>query len=373
MIEIKNLCKRYGSNWAIKDLNFSVHRGEILGFLGPNGAGKSTTMNVITGYISSTSGSAKIDGHDIMDEPLQVKKLIGYLPENPPLYLDMTVIEYLDFASDLKLVNKTIKKQQIESVLELVKISDVRNRLINNLSKGYKQRVGLAQALIGNPLVLILDEPTAGLDPKQIIEMRNLIKSLGGERTIILSSHILPEVSAICDRIVIINKGQIAAIDTPENLISVFEPVSKVMITAKGDEEVVISEISKLEGVSNIRVIKKENDAVFSYEIDYDKNVDIKEKLFFALANIGVPIIEQKTISASLEDIFLQITTNEFISPKLDHKDNTEEFFEKDKLSVSDDEEHLEDDNLDVSDDEDHLENGNSSVSDDEDNLKGGL
>ena len=257
MIEIKNLCKRYGSNWAIKDLNFSVHRGEILGFLGPNGAGKSTTMNVITGYISSTSGSAKIDGHDIMDEPLQVKKLIGYLPENPPLYLDMTVIEYLDFASDLKLVNKTIKKQQIESVLELVKISDVRNRLINNLSKGYKQRVGLAQALIGNPLVLILDEPTAGLDPKQIIEMRNLIKSLGGERTIILSSHILPEVSAICDRIVIINKGQIAAIDTPENLISVFEPVSKVMITAKGDEEVVISEISKLEGVSILGLSRK--------------------------------------------------------------------------------------------------------------------
>ena len=206
MIEIKNVTKRFGQHLAVDNLNFTVNEGEILGFLGPNGAGKSTTMNIITGYISATEGTVTVDGYDILDNPEEVKKRIGYMPEFPPLYLDMTVREYLNFVFEIKKVDLKNRKQEMDRILELVRITDVRDRLIKNLSKGYKQRVGLAQALVGNPPVLILDEPTVGLDPKQIIEIRNLIKQLGRKHTIILSSHILPEVSAVCQRVVIINK-----------------------------------------------------------------------------------------------------------------------------------------------------------------------
>ena len=214
MIEIQNLTKSYGQIKAVDDISFTVEKGEVLGFLGPNGAGKSTTMNIITGFIPSTEGTVKVCGYDIMESPAEVKQRIGYLPELPPLYMDMTINEYLNFVADLKLVNKKQKKSQISDVMELVKLGDVRGRLIKNLSKGYKQRVGLAQSLLGAPEVLILDEPTVGLDPMQIIEIRKLIKALGKQHTIILSSHILPEVSAVCERVVIINKGKIAAIDT---------------------------------------------------------------------------------------------------------------------------------------------------------------
>ncbi|HEX7713924.1 MAG TPA: ABC transporter ATP-binding protein, partial [Bacillota bacterium] len=218
MIQVENVTKRYGQHVAVEQLNFTVNRGEILGFLGPNGAGKSTTMNIITGYISATEGTVKVDGRDILEDPQAVKEKIGYLPEFPPLYPEMTVQEYLDFVCEIKKVPETDRQENLERIVETVKIGEVKNRLIKNLSKGYKQRIGLAQALVGNPEVLILDEPTVGLDPKQIIEIRNLIKELGKEHTIILSSHILPEVSAVCERVIIINKGKIVASDTPANL-----------------------------------------------------------------------------------------------------------------------------------------------------------
>jgi len=311
MIEIQNLTKRYGQITAVNNLNFTVEKGEILGFLGPNGAGKSTTMKIITGYISSTEGSVKVGGYDIMENPREVKKRIGYLPEQPPLYVDMTVYEYLDFVSDLKGVDKRKKAGQIKDIMELVKIGDHRGRLIKNLSKGYKQRVGLAQALIGNPEVLILDEPTVGLDPKQIIEIRKLIKALGNEHTIILSSHILPEVSAVCERVVIINKGEIAAVDTPENLSKGLGNASKFSITIAGPKSSVISYIKEIYGVKYVEAgAEKEKDA-FSYIVEADKDVDVRRPIFYAMAKAGYPIIELKSLSMSLEDIFLQLTTEE--------------------------------------------------------------
>lgn len=310
MIEIQNLTKTYGQIKAVNNLNFTVEKGEILGFLGPNGAGKSTTMNIITGFIPSTEGSVKVCGYDIMENPHEVKKRIGYLPELPPLYFDMTVQDYLDFVADLKLVGKK-KKSQMADIMELVKITDVRNRLIKNLSKGYKQRVGLAQALLGNPDVLILDEPTVGLDPKQIIEIRKLIKALGKEHTIILSSHILPEVSAVCERVVIINRGQIAAVDTPENLSKGFRSATKLSLTVAGPKSSVLSSVKEIYGVKYIEPnIEKEKDIV-NYVLESDKDVDVRKPLFFALAKLGYPILELKSLDMTLEDIFLQITTDE--------------------------------------------------------------
>ncbi|MCX7921166.1 MAG: ABC transporter ATP-binding protein [Clostridia bacterium] len=311
MIEIQNLTKSYGQIKAVNDISFTVEKGEILGFLGPNGAGKSTTMNIITGFIPSTEGTVKVCGYDIMENPKEVKRRIGYLPEQPPLYVDMTVQEYLDFASELKMVDKKQKKSQMADILELVKLGDVRNRLIKNLSKGYKQRVGLAQALLGNPDVLILDEPTVGLDPKQIIEIRKLIKALGKQHTIILSSHILPEVSAVCERVVIINKGQIAAIDTPENLSKGFGSDRRLAVTVAGPKSSVTGAIKEISGVRYIEPnIEKEKDVV-SYIIEAEKDIDVRRPLFFAMAKLGYPILELKSLNLSLEDIFLQLTTTE--------------------------------------------------------------
>jgi ABC-2 type transport system ATP-binding protein len=232
MIEIRNLVKYYGDILAVNDVTFTVQKGEILGFLGPNGAGKTTTMNILTGFLSATSGTVTINGYDILENPQMAKRCIGYLPENPPLYLDMTVIEFLKFVSELKGVVKEDRIKQLAEIMKLVRITDVANRLIKNLSKGYRQRVGIAQALVGNPEVLVLDEPTVGLDPKQIIEIRNLIKELGKRHTVILSSHILPEVQAVCERVVIINKGKIAAEDTPEGLSRKMAKTSKVSSSA---------------------------------------------------------------------------------------------------------------------------------------------
>jgi ABC-2 type transport system ATP-binding protein len=311
MVEIQNLTKNFGPIKAVSNLNFTVNKGEILGFLGPNGAGKTTTMNIITGYMPSSEGTVKVCGYDIMENPREVKKRIGYLPEQPPVYLDMTVSDYLDFAADLKLVDKKQKRTQIREIMELVKISDHRDRLIKNLSKGYRQRVGLAQALIGSPEVLILDEPTVGLDPQQIIEIRRLIKALGKAHTIILSSHILPEVSAVCERVVIINNGEIAAIDTPENLSKSFGSVSRLSITIAGPKSSVMSNIKGLYGVKYVEQrIEKEKD-VINYVVESDKDIDIRRPLFFAMAKLGYPIIELRSLSMSLEDIFLHIVTEE--------------------------------------------------------------
>ena len=248
MIEVKNLKKRYGNKLAVNDVSFTVENGEILGFLGPNGAGKSTTMNIITGYLSSTEGSVTIDGCEILEDPIGAKSKIGYLPEFPPLYPDMTVIKYLEFMYDLKKV-KLPKKAHIAEVCDLVKITHVKDRVIKNLSKGYKQRVGLAQALLGNPELLILDEPTVGLDPKQIIEIRNLIKSLGKKHTVILSSHVLPEVQATCDRVIVINKGSIVADDTPENLSKKLTGEHKLVVRIDGREQEVYSTLRAIDGM----------------------------------------------------------------------------------------------------------------------------
>jgi len=311
MIEVQNLTKTYGQIKAVNNISFTVEKGEIVGFLGPNGAGKSTTMNIITGFIPSTEGTVKVDGYDIMDNPKEVKKRIGYLPELPPLYMEMTVQDYLYFSSELKSVDKKKRKGQINEIMELVKITDVRKRLIKNLSKGYKQRVGLAQALIGNPEVLILDEPTVGLDPKQIIEIRKLIKALGKEHTIILSSHILPEVSAVCERVIIINNGEIAAIDTPENLSKGFDNSSKFSIRIAGPKNSVLNLLKGVYGVKSVDVNERKEQDVNDYIVDSTTEVDVRRPIFYELAKHGYPILELKSLSMSLEDIFLQLTTEE--------------------------------------------------------------
>ena len=311
MIEIQNLTKHYGEIRAVEDVSFTVEKGEILGFLGPNGAGKTTTMNIVTGYIPSTSGTVRVSGYDIMDHPREVKKRIGYMPEHPPLYLDMTVKDYLDFSASLKEVDKKIWKSQKNDIMELVKITHVQHRLIRNLSKGYRQRVGLAQALVGTPEVLILDEPTVGLDPKQIIEIRKLIKALGKTHTIILSSHILPEVSAVCERVVIINKGKIVAEDTPEQLSKNLVDYSKFTITIAGPDKKVKELLQQVYGIIDIEVQNKSRDNEFSYIIEADKEIDVRKPVFHKLAEYGYPILELKSLSMSLEDIFLQLTTEE--------------------------------------------------------------
>jgi len=311
LIQVEKVTKKYGQHLAAKELNFTVNKGEILGFLGPNGAGKSTTMNIITGYISATEGTVKIDGYDVLEKPEEAKKRIGYLPEFPPLYTDMTVKEYLDFVSGIKKVSKTQKTKDMEKIMDLVRIADVRMRLIKNLSKGYKQRVGFAQALIGNPPVLILDEPTIGLDPKQIIEIRNLIKELGKEHTIILSSHILPEVSAVCERVIIINKGEIVASGTPDSLSKHLNNSSTLSLRIAGPEKSVLKVLNDIPGVKLAEYNgTKEQDSI-EVLVEADKDVDIRKPLFFALSRAQYPILQMKSMDLTLEEIFLQLTTKE--------------------------------------------------------------
>lgn len=310
MIEVQNLTKQYGAKKAVDSLNFTVNDGEILGFLGPNGAGKSTTMNMLTGYISSTSGKALINGVDILDDPINAKKNIGYLPEIPPLYLDMTVKDYLNFVYDLKKC-KIPRKAHLEDVCGLVKITDVYNRIIRNLSKGYKQRVGLAQALVGNPPILILDEPTVGLDPKQIIEIRTLIKKLGKKHTVILSSHILPEIQAVCDRIIIINKGKIAADDTTENLTKNITADHRLIARIDGAREEVLKTIKGISGVVSVTADMEREKGVYDYEIETKEDVDIRRELFKRVAARNWIILGLKTSEMTLEDIFLKITMDD--------------------------------------------------------------
>jgi len=322
MIEVKNLVKKYGKNKALDNVSFSVRDGEILGLLGPNGAGKSTTMNIITGYLSATGGEVKISGFDILDNPIEAKKHIGYLPEIPPLYSDMTVLEYLDFVYELKNVKEKSKDKHLEDVMQSVKITDVKNRLIANLSKGYKQRVGLAQAMIGNPEVLILDEPTVGLDPMQIIEIRSVIKKLGKNHTVILSSHILQEVQAICDRVVIINKGKVAAIDSPENLAKNISNENKFMLRITGDERTALDILKSINGIKQVKSLGRKEKNSIDFIIETEPSIDVRPEIFMAMAKVNLPILSMQTVDLSLEDIFIEVTSNEMeITSEVDEKD----------------------------------------------------
>ena len=310
MIKIEHLVKNYGSFCAVDDISFEIERGEIVGLLGPNGAGKSTTMNILTGYLSSTSGDIEIGDMNVLDNPLGVKKLVGYLPEQPPLYPDMTVEEYLNFSYELK--GCTLDREKhLKEICEVVKIWDVGNRLIKNLSKGYRQRVGIAQALIGNPKVLIFDEPTIGLDPRQIIEIRNLIKMLGREHTIILSTHILPEVQAVCDRIIVINKGEIVANEKTEDLINAVDGSRKLVAKIVGPEEEVLKALRSLGGVKTADSLGKRDTDSVSYMIESQDRVDIRKPLFSLLAGKGWPLIGLEGMELNLEDIFMRLVGKE--------------------------------------------------------------
>jgi len=308
LIEVKNLVKKYGDHLAVDNLSFTVEKGQILGFLGPNGAGKSTTMNIITGYISATEGTVLIGDHDIFDEPEEAKKCIGYLPELPPLYPDMTVKEYLNFVADIKLVKKSEKKQMLTKIMDMTKITDVSERLIKHLSKGYKQRVGLAQAIMGFPEVLILDEPTVGLDPMQIIEIRDLIKELSAEHTIILSSHILSEVSAICDKVLIINKGKLIVSDTPDNLSKHIGGSNGLHLQVKGDKEKIDKALQTITDITKIDYDSGMEKGVVKLTAFCGDDKDIREAVFFAFSNAKCPILDMQSSNMSLEDIFLEVT-----------------------------------------------------------------
>lgn len=306
MIKIEHLVKNYGTNCAVDDISFTVESGEIVGLLGPNGAGKSTTMNILTGYLSSTSGRVQINGIDVLADPLGAKKLIGYLPEQPPLYLDMTVNEYLNFNYDLK--GCTLNREKhLEEVCNVVKIGDVRKRVIRNLSKGYRQRVGIAQALIGNPMVIIFDEPTVGLDPKQIIEIRNLIRTLGKEHTVILSTHILQEVQAVCDRIVIINKGKIVADEKTENISRAVENNRRFNVKICGPQHDVLNALKGMDGIAYCEVLAERDGDAYTYMIESNYGVDIRKKLFVLLAERNWPMIGLEALGMSLEDIFITV------------------------------------------------------------------
>lgn len=310
MIEVKNLTKRYGSHCAVNNISFQVGEGEILGFLGPNGAGKSTTMNILTGYLSATDGTVVINGHDILDEPNEAKANIGYLPEQPPLYPDMTVREYLDFMYDLKKCALP-RQRHITEICKVMKIENVYNRLIKNLSKGYKQRVGMAQALIGNPPVLILDEPTVGLDPNQIIEIRSLIKTLGKHHTVILSSHILPEIEAVCDRIIVINNGKIVADDTADALSAKVSEDHRLLVSIAGPQKEVADLIAGINGVEKVTSLGSKGVGVYEFAIEASEGVDIRRDLFTRLAQKDWPLLASKSQALSLEDIFINLTVRQ--------------------------------------------------------------
>ena len=311
MIEATDLVRRYGPHTAVDHVNFKIEKGEIVGFLGPNGAGKSTTMNILTGYLSSTEGTVRIDGQDILEYPMEIKKKIGYLPENPPLYPDMTVGEYLSFAAEIKGIPAGKKKEKMNHVMETVGIQDVYGRLIKNLSRGYKQRVGLAQAMIGDPQALILDEPTAGLDPKQILEIRDLITRLGKDRTIILSSHILPEVSAVCQRVLIIDRGKIVADDTTENLAKRLLGGSHIHLRIDAAEAAIRSALEKISSIRNLEFRESQESGAVELIVELAQEVDIRRDIFRALAAADAPILMMRSLDMSLEEIFLNLTTKE--------------------------------------------------------------
>ncbi|MDR0475483.1 MAG: ABC transporter ATP-binding protein [Treponema sp.] len=315
MIEVTNLVRRYGPHIAVDHASFKIEKGEIVGFLGPNGAGKSTTMNILTGYLSSTEGTVRVGGMDILEHPDEIKKKMGYLPENPPLYPDMTVNEYLSFASEIKQIPKLEKKDRMNRIMETVGIADVSGRLIKNLSKGYKQRVGLAQAMIGDPEILVFDEPTAGLDPKQIMEIRDLITRLGKDHTIILSSHILPEVSAVCKRILIINRGIIVADDTPKNLAKRILGGNRIRLRVDGSEEAVKTALQNIPAVASLEFMESPesgtSELTASASMEGGEETDIRRDIFRALSAASLPILLMQSEDMSLEEIFLNLTTKE--------------------------------------------------------------
>lgn len=310
MIEVKNLVKRYGNHLAVDHLSFTVEKGQIYGFLGPNGAGKSTTMNIMTGYLAPTEGEVWINGIDMMEEPEEAKKFIGYLPELPPLYPDMTVLEYLTFCAELKDISKKERVKAIEDAMELTKLVERKNSLIRNLSKGYKQRVGLAQAVLGFPEIIILDEPTVGLDPAQIIEIRDLIRTLAKKHTIILSSHILSEVSAVCDKIMIISKGKLVANNTAEELELSMAGNSILNVEIKATKDIIKKIVKSLDGVQTVK-IESENNGIVQVSIEIEANKDIREELFYLCASADAPILSMQFEKATLEDIFLELTASE--------------------------------------------------------------
>ena len=318
MIEVSGLTKTYGNKRGITDISFTINEGEIVGFLGPNGAGKSTTMNVITGYLSATAGAAKVAGIDILENPLEAKKHIGYLPQDPPLYLDMTVEEYLNFIYDIKGVKKEdeSRKAHIDRICEMVGITQVRSRVINNLSGGYKQRCGLAQALVGDPDVLILDEPTVGLDPKQIIEIRNVIKDLGRNRTIILSTHILQEVSAVCERVLVINNGRLVADDTPTHLSALLTGEHKLEYRIAGPKDKIVGVLRSVDGVKVVTPTIEAEPGAFEYLVESAEHLDVRKLIFSALSKAGYPVLLLKNQDLSLEDVFIQLTADQKSSAK---------------------------------------------------------
>lgn len=310
MIEVKNLVKKYGSHIAVDHLSFSIEKGQIYGFLGPNGAGKSTTMNIMTGYLGATEGEVIINGHDILKEPEEAKKCIGYLPELPPLYTDMRVNEYLYFAAELEGLKKEKLEEGVEKVIKLAKLQDVEMRLIRNLSKGYRQRVGLAQAMLGFPEIIILDEPTVGLDPKQIIEIRELIRNLAKDHTVILSSHILAEVSEVCDTVLIISKGKLVACDSPKNLEKLMAGAESVEITTKASRSDVREILADVSGIKEITTEQNKDGSTFA-KLEVEAGNDIREAVFFAFANAQKALLSMNNTRVSLEEVFLELTQSE--------------------------------------------------------------
>lgn len=310
MIEVKNLVKKYGNHTAVDHLNFTIEEGHVYGFLGPNGAGKSTTMNIMTGYLGATEGEVLINGHDILKEPEEAKKHIGYLPELPPLYMEMAVREYLEFVAELKGIAKNKREESINEVEKMVKIWEVENRLIRNLSKGYRQRVGLAQAVLGFPKIIILDEPSVGLDPKQIIEIRELIRQLAKKHTVILSSHILAEVREVCDYILIISKGKLVASDTPENLERNLGDSDLIEIETKASPDEVRRILETVDGIRSISTKYLENGITWA-QIQEKKNTDIREKVFQAFAQNHQPLLKLNPLQVSLEDVFMELTQSD--------------------------------------------------------------
>ena len=310
MIEVKNLVKKYGNHTAVDHLNFTIEEGHVYGFLGPNGAGKSTTMNIMTGYLGATEGEVLINGHDILKEPEEAKKQIGYLPELPPLYMEMTVREYLEFVAELKGIAKNKREESINEVEKMVKIWEVENRLIRNLSKGYRQRVGLAQAVLGFPEIIILDEPSVGLDPKQIIEIRELIRQLAKKHTVILSSHILAEVREVCDYILIISKGKLVASDTPENLERNLGDSDLIEIETKASPDEVRRILETVDGIRSISTKHLENGITWA-QVQEKKNTDIREKVFQAFAQNHQPLLKLNPLQVSLEDVFMELTQSD--------------------------------------------------------------
>ena len=311
MIEINHLVKKYGRHVAVDDLSLTVEPGKIYGFLGPNGAGKSTTMNIITGYLAATSGEVKINGFDVLKQPEEAKKCVGYLPELPPLYMDMTVKEYLDFVAELKKLEKSLRAGYVKEAMKITKTEEVSGRLIRNLSKGYRQRVGFAQAVLGYPEILILDEPTVGLDPKQIIEIRDLIKELGKKHTIILSSHILSEISAVCDHVFIISHGKLVASDSTENLLERMTGAQEIELLVKAEEDTAETAIREIAQVERCEKTESKEDGAVQLLVTAKKDADVREAIYHTCVEHHMPILEMKAASKSLEDVFLELTSQE--------------------------------------------------------------